>query len=123
VLGKVDAVVFADPGLDAGTSAPIDAAAGLGPADVRRVVMSHAGAVRACYELEAQKTPDLKGTMRVAWRIDPDGSARDVKIVESTLGSPRVEACVIRQVSHWRFPQAGKATVIDSFPFKFAVAP
>ena len=45
---------------------------GLSPEQVRRVVMAHIGAVRACYESEAQRNPGLKGGVTVAWQIDAE---------------------------------------------------
>jgi hypothetical protein len=128
VIGALDAMAVSAlvtelSQYDAGPGGAREGGTGLMPTDVRNVVMAHVGAVRACYELEVQKTPDLKGNMRVAWRIDPDGSAKDVKVVESTLNNARVESCVARQVAHWTFPRAGAPTVVASYPFKFGVAP
>ena len=36
--------------------------------------MAHAGALRACYESEAQRNPNLKGGISVAWQIDATAS-------------------------------------------------
>jgi outer membrane biosynthesis protein TonB len=108
---------------DGGAGGARDGGSGLAPPDVRRVVMAHVRAVRACYELEVQNTPGLQGTLRIGWRINPDGSAQDAKVIESTLASSRVEACVLRQVTSWKFPSASGPTLIASFPFKFGVTP
>jgi hypothetical protein len=94
---------------------------GLTQDQVRRVVMAHLGAVRACYESEAQKNPGLRGGVTVAWQIEPGGRVTSANVASSTLGNPRVEGCVVRQVKSWRFPTSESATTIPSFPFKFAV--
>ena len=39
----------------------------------RRVVMAHLGALRACYESEAERNPNLKGGVTVHWQIAPEG--------------------------------------------------
>ncbi|MBX3185769.1 MAG: AgmX/PglI C-terminal domain-containing protein [Labilithrix sp.] len=94
---------------------------GLTQEQVRRVVMAHLGAVRACYESEAQRNPSLKGGVTVAWQIDPGGSVTSASLAGSTLSNPRVEGCVVRQVKGWRFPSSETATTVAGFPFKFGV--
>ena len=94
---------------------------GLSPQAIVAVVRSHATAVRACYEIELQKNPDLKGGLQVAFVINADGSVASASIASSTLANARVEACVVRQVKSWTFPPADVSTNVGSFPFKFGV--
>ena len=94
---------------------------GLSQEQVRRVVMAHLGAVRACYEGEAQRNPSLKGGVTVQWSIDPSGSVTSASLGGSTLSNPRVEGCVVRQVKGWHFPSADSPTSVAAFPFKFGV--
>lgn len=94
---------------------------GLSPEQVRRVVMNHIGAVRACYESEAQRNPGLKGGVTVQWNIDPSGAVSGASVASSSLGNLRVEGCVVRQVRSWRFPSSDAPTVVVGFPFKFGV--
>lgn len=94
---------------------------GLSPEQIRRVVIAHTGAVRACYESEAQKNPGLKGGMTLSWQIEPSGSVSSVSVASSSLGNPRVEGCVSRQVRSWRFPASDTPTTVGAFPFKFGV--
>jgi hypothetical protein len=94
---------------------------GLSPEQVRRVVMGRIGAIRACYEGEAQKNPGLKGGVTVAWTIDPSGNVAGASLAGTTLNNPRVEGCVIRQVRSWHFPAAEAPTTVAGFPFKFGV--
>jgi hypothetical protein len=94
---------------------------GLSQEQVRRVVMAHLGAVRACYESEAQRNPSLKGGVTVAWQIDPSGSVTSASVAGSTLSNPRVEGCVVRQVKGWHFPTSETPTTVAGFPFKFGV--
>jgi hypothetical protein len=93
---------------------------GLSPEQVRRVVMAHIGALRACYEVEAQKNPKLKGSVTVAWTIDSSGGVAGAAVAGTTLGNARVEGCVVRQVRGWRFP-ASDGSTSTSFPFAFAL--
>ena len=88
---------------------------------VLRVVMVHKGAVRACYETGAATDRTLKGMVVLAWRILPDGSVRAGTITKSTLNNSRVEGCMLRELSGWRFPPAETPTIVPSFPFTFAL--
>ena len=97
------------------------ATGGLSPEQIRRVVMAHVGAVRACYDIELQKNPNLKGGVQIGWQIDPSGSVSGANVVSSSLGNPRVEGCVVRQVKTWHFPESGSSTNVSSYPFKFGV--
>jgi len=94
---------------------------GLSQEQVRRVVMAHLGAVRACYESEAQRNPALKGGVTVQWTIDPSGGVSSASLGGSTLSNPRVEGCVVRQVKGWHFPTSETPTIVGGFPFKFGV--
>jgi TonB family protein len=91
---------------------------GLTPAQIQRVVTSRYGAFRACYESAAARTPGLQGGVTVSWSITPSGSVSGARIASSSLGNPRVEGCILRQVNRLRFPQADKATGA-SYPFLF----
>lgn len=94
---------------------------GLSPEQVRRVVMAHTGALRACYESEAQRNPQLRGGVTVAWQIDPGGTVTSASLAGSTLTNPRVEGCVVRQVKTWHFPSSDAPTTVAAYPFRFGV--
>ena len=94
---------------------------GLSPEQIRRVVMAHLGALRACYESEAERNPNLKGGVTVQWQIAPEGTVSVASLGGSSLGSPRVEGCVVRQVKGWRFPSSPSASSV-SWPFKFGLS-
>ncbi len=96
-------------------------AGGLSPEQVRRVVMAHTGALRACYESEAQRNPQLRGGVTIAWQIDPGGSVTGASLAGTTLGNPRVEGCILRQVKTWHFPTSDAPTTVASYPFRFGV--
>jgi outer membrane biosynthesis protein TonB len=83
--------------------------------------MSHIGAVRACYETEAQRNPGLKGGVTIQWQIDAGGNVTSASVGGTTLSNPRVEGCVVRQVQKWKFPTSDSATTVAGFPFKFGV--
>lgn len=93
---------------------------GLSPEQIRRVVMSHVGALRACYESELDKNPSLAGGVTIAWQIAPGGNVTGASLAGSSLGNPRAEGCMLRQVRAWRFPSSDGASSA-TFPFRFGV--
>ena len=94
---------------------------GLNDEQIRRVVAAHQGALRACYEGEAQRNPNLRGGLTVAWSIEASGAVSTASLAGTTLNNPRVEGCVIRQVKAWHFPQSDKPTPSVTYPFRFGV--
>lgn len=94
---------------------------GLTPEQIQRVVMAHKGALRACYESEVQRDPNLKGGVTIKWEISPAGSVSNVGVVRSSLGNARVEGCVTRRVKGWHFPKSDAPTRVTGYPFRFGV--
>lgn len=94
---------------------------GLSPDQISRVVMAHKGAVLACYEMEAQRNPALKGGVTLAWQIDPSGRVSGASVASSSLQNPRVEGCITRQVKGWHFPSSDRPTQVASYPFTFGI--
>jgi hypothetical protein len=93
---------------------------GLSPEQIRRVVIAHSGALQACYEIEAQKDPTLKGGVTVAWTIDASGAVTSANVAGSTIKNARVEGCVLRQVRAWHFPSSDGVSQAN-FPFRFGL--
>jgi hypothetical protein len=93
---------------------------GLNAEQIRRVVVAHRGALQACYEIEAQKDPTLRGGVTVAWTIDAGGSVTSANLAGSTIHNQRVEGCVLRQVRGWKFPSSD-GTSQATFPFSFGI--
>jgi hypothetical protein len=107
------------PGLeDAGSAS---AHGGLPPDAIRGVVVSHRGALQACYELEARQQTGLQGGVTVAWTVDADGKVSIATLIDSTVHNARIEGCVLRQVKGWLFPASDAPTRVASFPFSFGV--
>ncbi len=94
---------------------------GLAGEQVSRVVRAHQGALRACFEAEAQRNPNLRGGVTLAWQIDKAGNVTGASLAGSTLNNPRVEGCMIRQVRAWHFPPSDTPTSVASYPFRFGV--
>jgi hypothetical protein len=93
---------------------------GLNAEQIRRVVIAHRGALQACYEIEAQKDPTLRGGVTATWTIDASGAVTSANMASSTIHNARVEGCVLRQVRAWRFPSSDGSSQ-PTFPFTFGI--
>jgi len=72
---------------------------------VQRVVREHRREIRACYERELLRDPELEGRVEMAWVILPDGSVSEPRVVSSTLNSSAVEECMAERIGLWQFPE------------------
>ncbi len=93
---------------------------GLTAEQIRRVVMAHKGALQACYEIEVQKDPTLRGGVLAAWTIDASGAVTSANLAGSSIHNPRVEGCVLRQVRTWHFPSSDGVSQA-TYPFSFGI--
>jgi hypothetical protein len=93
---------------------------GLNADQIDRVVKAHRGALQACYEIEAQRDPTLRGGLTVAWTIDPGGAVTSANLASTSLHNARVEGCVLRQVRSWHFPASDGASQ-PTYPFSFGI--
>jgi biopolymer transport protein ExbD len=92
---------------------------GLAPDPIRKVVMAHAGSLRACYDAELAHDATLHGTVTMKWDIAPDGSVTSASLVASTMNDARVETCLLDLVKSFRFPASGGPTSVSAYPLKF----
>lgn len=103
-----------------GVGAGVATHGGLSAEQIRRVVVAHRGALQACYEIEAQKDPTLRGGVTASWTIDAGGAVTSASVAGSTIHNARVEGCVLRQVRTWHFP-ASDGVSQAQFPFSFGI--
>ena len=87
---------------------------------IRRVIQSRAGGYQNCYERQLQAKRDLNGKIEVKITIAKTGRVLMVKVSNSTMHSPPVENCVLKQLKMLRFPspENGKPVIV-SYPFRF----
>lgn len=93
----------------------------LPPEVIKKVLSDKAGAVKACYQKELQSNPDLAGSIKVKFVINPGGQVVGVKIESSNIDNSKVEECISALIKSMRFPQAkggGITTVNKTFTFK-----
>lgn len=92
---------------------------GFSAEEIRRVVLSHQGQIRACYESALDSSPGLKGSVTISWHIGSSGGVPRATVASSTLNNGRVEGCITRVVKGWTFknPDAMEAEASWGFVF------
>ncbi|MDP2344436.1 MAG: AgmX/PglI C-terminal domain-containing protein [Deltaproteobacteria bacterium] len=99
----------------------------------RQAIKDGIGAVKpqivGCYDQALQQSPELGGTLKVLFEIgaDPDDDSRGVVVageVDSVMGSPFFEACVLQAIVGAGFPRPeGGGIVKVTYPFTFRSEP
>jgi len=113
--------------LGCGTSGP-PAPGGSGPPRrgsldkkvIKEVILEHHREVRACYEVELVKQPELSGRVLSQFTISGTGSVIAVVLRDSTVGNPSIEDCLRRHLLTWKFPKpvgGGNVDVVYAFNF------
>jgi TonB family protein len=85
---------------------------------VREVVKAHIDEVRECYNAELIENETVAGRVVISFIVQPDGSASEVGIPESTMPA-RFDACIVAAVEVWSFPTADAETRV-TYPFEMS---
>jgi hypothetical protein len=86
---------------------------------INTVVRGHMAGIKYCYEVELQKKQSLAGTIEIAWAVETDGGVSQARVLKSTMNDVKVEGCIVRQVTQWKFPSAAQRTLVGRYPFIF----
>ena len=87
---------------------------------IRRIVRLHMNEVKYCYEQELTTHAGLGGRISVQFAIGLNGQVFSSVLQSSSMGSPRVESCVVNAVRRWDFPKpSGGGMAIVVYPFNF----
>ncbi len=89
---------------------------------VARSIKRRLGAIKACYNRELKRNPDLKGKIVVRFTIETNGRVGQIFVVSNTMGNDKVANCIINKMRRWRFPRPSGGPVGVSFPFVFSAS-
>jgi TonB family protein len=93
---------------------------GLTADEVGEVIHRHAAEIRYCYEDSLLRNPSIEGKLQLLFKISPRGVVSSTEIRSSNLGDARLEDCIIRKLSTWKFPTPkGGIEVPVTYPFVF----
>jgi outer membrane biosynthesis protein TonB len=88
---------------------------------IRRVVMANIRAIKACYEKELNRNPDLFGKLVIEWVISEQGRVTSARVKSNELGNARVGDCVRDIIRVARFPEPPtNEEVTVAYPFFFS---
>lgn len=82
-------------------------------------VRTYLAGIKACYEYQLKRDPNLRGKITVRFTIGIDGKVTEATIVSSTLNDQQVKDCMKRRIMRWKFPKPEEGTVTVSYPFIF----
>jgi TonB family protein len=126
--GEVQRGRYAAVGLGHKTGVTIDVSSAASPsvigtidrAGIRRVIVANQNQLKACYERALGSESDLHGKVVLSWDISDSGSASNVRVKESSLENMRLEQCLLKLVTNWRFPAPPRDQIAEvTFPFIF----
>ncbi len=88
---------------------------------IRRVIQANLKAIRACYEKQLNRRPDLFGKLVIEWDIGDAGRVIRAHVKSSELSDPEVGSCVVTHLKTWTFPTPPTNNEVTvSFPFFFS---
>jgi predicted Zn finger-like uncharacterized protein len=92
----------------------------IGDAQIMESVRLHADDLQRCVAEQRARDPGAKGTIKLAWVIQPDGTTRDVRCITPEFAQGDFAQCMIGVVRAIRFPRVGdpKGQGV-TFPFAF----
>ncbi|MFW5967055.1 MAG: AgmX/PglI C-terminal domain-containing protein [Persicimonas sp.] len=88
--------------------------------DIANTVNSKQNSIQYCYEKELQQNPELKGKIVANWKVNLDGTVKDVSTAESTINNKAVESCVNRVIKRMRFEKPDGGICVINYPFVFS---
>jgi hypothetical protein len=88
---------------------------------IRRVIRANLSSIRACYEKELNRHPDLMGKIVLTWEIGEQGRVISASTKSNELGNKDVADCITEKLKTWRFPEPPANTTAEvSYPFLFS---
>ena len=94
------------------------------PDEIYRVVSGHLPTIEHCFQKARRINKNIKGYIKYEFRISYDGYVipESIRILNSTIRDPLVEACIRKTIKRWRDFQKldekmGIARVVQKFAF------
>ncbi len=88
---------------------------------IRRVILANTRVIKACYERELNRTPDLVGKLVIEWDIGEKGAVLRTAVQKNELGNRAVAECLMARLKMWRFPEPPTNEIVTvAYPFVFS---
>ena len=92
----------------------------LSPGQVEKTFKHYRRFFDGAYRERLHARPGLKGRIVVSFVIQPDGTTRGARKVDSSLGDPAFERAVLDQIDRMSFPPAAGMTPVERYPLQFS---
>lgn len=86
---------------------PMPFTVALRPSQVDAAVRPRLGKIKSCYRDAAKSDPKLFGVVGVGMHVSPEGQVGDRWITVSTLGSEKLDECILQAFAGLTFPAPG----------------
>jgi predicted Zn finger-like uncharacterized protein len=86
---------------------------------VNETILGKVSSLQTCMQQQKAKDPEVSGTLRMRWRIAPDGSVSDVKCLTPEHASSPFAQCLTGAFKGMRFPKSANGRQDVTFPIKF----
>jgi hypothetical protein len=124
-VGEGEAIVERDPvGVVRPTGLIDEPSPGLlAPRVVNARVRERMPAIRQCYSRELRDDPTVAGRLEVSFSVQMTGQVNEVRVVEDTIGSPRMAECVTRVFAGMRRFSPGPEDGMVRFTYPLVFVP
>jgi outer membrane biosynthesis protein TonB len=85
---------------------------------VRQVIRDRYSEIRACYETQLKKQPNLHGTVVARFMVNEDGTVASVDMSSSKLPAKSVVECAGKIFSTMRFPPPPNGMILITYPIE-----
>jgi len=75
-------------------------------------------ALKGCIEQQAERDPNVVGTMEISFTIHPDGRVRALEVLSREHEGTYAETCFGYVIMATKFPMAREARRVPGLPFK-----
>ncbi len=86
---------------------------------INEAVVGQKAALVRCIDAQKAADSETRGTLRMRWTIQGDGSVRDVRVLSDEFARQPIASCMTGVVRSLRFPRTRTTGQVVDFPFKF----
>jgi len=86
---------------------------------IAREIRRRMGAIRACYERELKRNPQLGGKIVVRFVIGANGAVTEAEVESNSMQDDAVAECIVMNIKRFRFAAPEGGSVEVSYPFVF----
>ena len=93
---------------------------GLTQGEVAAIIRQNLNRIRHCYEKLIQRSPGVRGKVKVGFSIATNGRVRGARVINSTIGDGTFKNCIRSRIGQLKFPRPRGGSKVDvSYPFVF----